>query len=41
MGENGPDSWFSLGESGGICEHVHELSGSIKYGEFLNHLIID
>ena len=23
------------------CEHGHELSSSIKYGEFLGHLVID
>jgi hypothetical protein len=23
------------------CEHGHELPGFIKYGEFLDHLVID
>ena len=23
------------------CEHGHELPGSIKYGEFLDNLVID
>ena len=41
--------WERMGRTRGLisgkvvesCEHGHELPGSIKYGEFLDNLVID
>ena len=29
-------SWLRIGRGGGTCEYGHELSGSLKGGEFLD-----